>query len=48
LSRELDVPFENVATLYQEEFERLASNARIPHFVSLLAAKNTRRTLREL
>jgi len=46
LSRELNIPFDDVENLYREEFERLASSARISQFISLLAVKNTRRALR--
>ena len=46
LSRELNIPFDDVQTLYRGEFERLTATARIHQFVSLLAAKNTRDVLR--
>ncbi len=47
LARKLDIPVERVKTRYAQEFKRLASSARVRQFIALLAAKNTRRALRE-
>ena len=46
LAHQLRVPMQEVAEIYQSEFDRLALAARIPTYLSVLALSNTRSILR--
>jgi hypothetical protein len=46
LSHELHLPKERVLEIYRMEFDRLATRARIPTFLVVLAMRNTRSILR--
>ncbi|HWX28803.1 MAG TPA: DUF3562 domain-containing protein [Steroidobacteraceae bacterium] len=46
LSEKLNLPEREVVEIYKIEFDRLAEQARIPNFLSVLAMRNTRSILR--
>ena len=46
LAEKLHVPVHKVHEVYSKEFERLASQARIGHFLEVLTLRNTRSILR--
>jgi hypothetical protein len=46
LSRELQVPLQEVREIYGAQLERLAADARIQSFLGVLATRNTRDILR--
>jgi len=46
LSHKLHVPLHEVREIYGEQLERLAADARVQSFVSVLALRNTRDILR--
>jgi hypothetical protein len=46
LSEKLQLPERQVVEIYKIEFERLAEQARIPNFLSVLAMRNTKSILR--
>lgn len=46
LAEKLQVPVHQVHEIYSKEFERLASHARIGHFLDVLTLRNTRSILR--
>jgi len=46
LSDELHMPIHEVGAIYREQLDRLAAQARIQSFLSVLAVRNTRSVLR--
>jgi len=46
ISQKLHVPLSDVRDIYREEFERLASRARIPTFLTVLTMGNVQAILR--
>jgi len=46
LARELDLPLEQVARVYEDEASRIEAGARIKTFVSVIAASRARVELR--
>ena len=46
LSEKLNLPEREVVEIYRIEFDRLAEQARIPNFLSVLAMRNTKSILR--
>jgi hypothetical protein len=46
LSEKLQLPEREVVEIYKIEFDRLAEQARIPNFLSVLAMRNTKSILR--
>jgi hypothetical protein len=46
LSEKLQLPEREVVEIYKIEFDRLAGQARIPNFLSVLAMRNTKSILR--
>ncbi len=46
ISEKLQVPISDVRDIYRKEFERLASRARIPTFLTVLTMGNVRSILR--
>jgi hypothetical protein len=46
LAAEFHIPIDAVRRTYDEQLTRLKSDARVHHFVTVLAMRNTRRTLR--
>ena len=46
LSDNLNVPVDEVREIYWEQLDRLAAEARIPSFLTVLAVRNTRSVLR--
>ena len=47
LSEQLTVPLQQVQQLYQQEFSKLAAQARVHSFLGILALRQTRSILRE-
>jgi hypothetical protein len=46
LARELDLPFEQVASVYRRQVAALESGARIKNFVPILVSQRVRQELR--
>ena len=46
ISEKLKLPFGEVREIYRKEFERLAVQARIPTFLTVLTMRNVRTILR--
>jgi hypothetical protein len=46
LAAEFHIPIDAVRRTYDEQLARLKSDARVHHFVTVLAMRNTRATLR--
>jgi hypothetical protein len=46
LSEKLNLPEREVVEIYRIEFDRLAEQARIPNFLSVLAMRNTKSILK--
>jgi hypothetical protein len=47
LSERLTVPLQHVQEIYQQEFSKLAAQARVQSFLGILALRQTRAILRE-
>jgi hypothetical protein len=47
LARRLHIPVRDVGAIYAKELARLAADARIEGFLSVLALRNTREILRD-
>ncbi len=48
LSEKMQVPLDQIQAIYADEVDRLAAEARIQQFVSILAISRTRTILRKL
>ena len=48
LANDLRLPVDEVATVYQSQLDRIGANARIHHYLSVLAASRARAILRRL